>query len=78
MGRYNKRIGKQIKLAGVVGATILSVGALGTDVLAAEELVSDILMAPVESVVATVVAEEVPYYNVKGYGWKKTGNDLGY
>ncbi len=76
MGRYNKGIGKQIKLAGVVGLSLVSVALAGASEVYATEVMD--VVADVQSVSATVALAEVPYYNVKGYGWKKAGKDWTY
>ena len=76
MGRYNKGIGKQIKLAGVVGLSLVSVALAGaSDVYATE---ADDVAVNVQTAVSTSTVAEVPYYNAKGYGWKKSGNDWTY
>ena len=70
MGRYNKRIGKQIKLAGVVGGALLSTIMLSgaTNVYAAEEIL--IGSQPAVTEAAAVVSK--PYFDVNGYGWMQT------
>ncbi len=76
MGRYYKGISKQIKLAGVVGGVVFSVALAGaTKVYAAEEAV---LLSAQTAVTEEAAVAEVPYYNVKGYGWKKSGSDWTY
>ncbi|MBQ9766347.1 MAG: D-alanyl-D-alanine carboxypeptidase family protein [Lachnospiraceae bacterium] len=74
MGRYNKGIGKQIKVVGIVGGIILGIGATATQTYVLADEAQNLLVAT--SVTANTVAEdettpEVAYYDKKGYGWKK-------
>ncbi len=77
MGRYNKRISKQIKLASVVGGALIStIMIAGTTKVYAQE---EAMLLGTQTVVAEAAAVvEVPYYDVKGYGWKQEGENWTY